>query len=228
MENIRERTTEKIKLKPDNILLSIYYCLYDFFGPLHWWPADEELEVMIGAILTQNTNWQNVSKAIKNIKENNLLHVKTLFEIDEEYLARLIKSCGYYNLKAKRLKNFIAFFFKKYDGSTKKMFEKDCWLLREELLGINGIGPETADSILLYAGEKPVFVVDAYTKRIFQRHKLISKKDRYEQVQSYFMERLPLEEQLYNEFHAQIVMVGKKYCRRNNPNCQDCPLSEYF
>jgi endonuclease-3 related protein len=108
------------------------------------------------------------------------------------------------------------------------MFSKDCWLLREELLNINGIGPETADSILLYAGEKPVFVVDAYTKRIFKRHKLLSEKDNYEQIQRYFMEQLPSDERLFNEFHAQIVMVGKKYCKRNNPDCQKCPLSEFF
>jgi len=228
MENTRERTTENIKLKPDNILLSIHYCLYDFFGPLHWWPADEELEVIVGTILTQNTNWKNVSKALKIIKENNLLNVRTLFEIDEKYLGTLIKPCGYYNLKAKRLKNFISFFYQKYKGSTKKMFSKDCWLLREELLNINGIGPETADSILLYAGEKPVFVVDAYTKRIFKRHKLLSEKDNYEQIQRYFMEQLPSDERLFNEFHAQIVMVGKKYCKRNNPDCQKCPLSEFF
>lgn len=223
--------TEKTHLKSnntDNRLLLIYRHLSGFFGPLHWWPGDSKLEIIIGAILTQNTNWQNVSKAIKNLKENDLLDVKALFESDEGYLAKLIRPCGYYNLKAKRLKNFISFFYGKYDGIAEVMFSKDCWLLREELLTINGIGPETADSILLYAGNKPIFVVDAYTKRIFQRHKLVSEKDDYEQIQRYFMKNLPQDCHLYNEFHAQIVMLGKNYCKRNNPNCQDCPLAEFL
>jgi endonuclease-3 related protein len=228
MESLKNTATEKVKLKSDNrILLSIHRCLTDFFGPLYWWPGDSELEIMIGAILTQNTNWQNVSKAIKNLKENNLLDTKALVEIDEKILANLIKSCGYYNLKAKRLKNFIYFFYKEYDGSAEKMFSKDFWMLRKELLSINGIGTETADSILLYAGNKPIFVVDAYTKRVFRRHKIISEKDDYEQIQRYFMEKLPSDYQLYNEFHAQIVMVGKQYCKKSVPNCQDCPLAEF-
>lgn len=225
MGSISKKSTEKSKAISDNrILLSIHRRLTNFFGQLHWWPGDSELEIMVGAILTQNTNWQNVGKAIKNLKENNLLDVKSLFEIDEKYLGKLIKPCGYYNLKAKRLKNFISFFYQKYDGIAEVMFSKDCWLLREELLSINGIGPETADSILLYAGNKPIFVVDAYTKRIFQRHNLISEKDNYEQIQQYFMKNLPHDCHLYNEFHAQIVILGKNYCKRNNPNCQDCPL----
>jgi endonuclease III related protein len=223
--------TEKTNLKSnntDNRLLSMHKYLSWFFGPLHWWPGDSELEIIIGAILTQNTNWQNVSKAIKNLRENNLLDAKALFDSDEKFLSNLIKPCGYYNLKAKRLKNFIYFFYKEYDGSTEKMFSKDCLLLRKELLSINGIGPETADSILLYAGNKAIFVVDAYTKRVFRRHKIISEKDDYEQIQRYFMEKLPSDYQLYNEFHAQIVMVGKQYCKKNSPNCQDCPLVEFF
>ena len=183
---------------------------------------------MVGAILTQNTNWQNVTKAIKRIKEYNLLKVTELYNIDEKDLAQLIKSCGYYNLKAKRLKNFINYFYQFYDGSTEKMFRQDCYILREELLKINGIGQETADSILLYAGEKTVFVIDSYTRRILQRHKMIhfdSNKDSYEKIQMFFMNNLPQDHKLYNEFHAQIVMVGNNYCKPGNPDCQNCPLS---
>ena len=209
-------------------LLALHQCLLNFFGHLLWWPGDSDLEIMIGAILTQNTNWQNVIKVIKKMKEEELLDVKALFYSDEKYLGQLIKSCGYYNLKAKRLKNFIFFFHQKYNGSTERMFNWDWQLLRKELLAVNGIGPETADSILLYAGRKPVFVVDAYTLRIFQRHEHISSGDSYEQVQQYFMRSLPQDCGLYNEFHAQIVMVGKNYCKRRNPNCRECPLSEFL
>lgn len=210
-------------------LLSIHHCLLDCFGPMNWWPGDSALEIMVGAILTQNTNWNNVTKAIKRLKSKDLLNVKSLINIDEQYLGQLIKSCGYYNLKAKRLKNFISFFYQKYHGSIDLLFNNnnDLFSLRGELLSVNGIGPETADSILLYAGEKPIFVVDAYTRRIFQRHKYISSEDNYEQIQQYFMKNLPMDYKLYNEFHAQIVMLGKKYCKRNNPNCQDCPLSDF-
>jgi len=209
-------------------LLSIHRCLSIFFGPLNWWPGDSSLEIIVGAILTQNTNWQNVSKTIEKIKEEGLLDVKVLFYVNEQYLSQIIKSCGYYNLKAKRLKNFIRFFYQKYDGSIKKMFNRDWRLLRRELLAINGIGLETADSILLYAGEKPVFVVDAYTRRVFQQHKHISREDSYAQIQQYFMNHLPRDYRLYNEFHAQIVMVGKNYCKHKNPNCRDCPLSKFL
>ncbi len=209
-------------------LLAIHQCLSKFFGPLYWWPGDSALEIMVGAILTQNTNWQNVSKAIEIIKKKELLDAKALVHIDDQYLGQVIKSCGYYNLKAKRLKNFIRFFYQKYNGSTEKMFNRDWLLLREELLDINGIGPETADSILLYAGRKPVFVVDAYTRRIFQRHEHVPPEDSYEQIQQYFMRHLPQDYRLYNELHAQIVMVGKNYCKRNNPNCSDCPLSTFL
>jgi len=195
---------------------------------MNWWPGDSALEIMIGAILTQNTNWNNVTKAIKRLKSKDLLNVKSLINIDEQYLGQLIKSCGYYNLKAKRLKNFIRFFSQKYNGSTELMFSKNLLTLRGELLTVNGIGSETADSILLYAGEKPIFVVDAYTRRIFQRHKYISSEDNYEYIQQYFMKNLPRDYQLYNEFHAQIVMLGKSYCKRKNPNCQDCPLSGFL
>ena len=209
-------------------LLNIHRQLKNFFGPLFWWPGDSKLEIIVGAILTQNTNWQNVTKAINNIKKQNLLKAKELYNINEKDLAQLIKPSGYYNLKAKRLKNFINYFYRSYDGSIEEIFKHDCSYLRGELLRINGIGQETADSILLYAGEKPVFVVDAYTRRIFQRHKMInpdSNKDSYENIQAFFMNNLPQDHNLFNEFHAQIVMVGKNYCKPTKPDCHNCPLS---
>jgi endonuclease-3 related protein len=209
-------------------LWSMHRSLLKFYGPLHWWPGETELEIMIGAILTQNTNWQNVSKAIEKIKEEGLLDVQALLRIEAEYLGKLIKSCGYYNLKAQRLKNFLSFFYNKYDGSAEKLFSRNGQVLRTELLKVNGIGPETADSILLYAGKKPIFVVDAYTRRIFQRHGYFSHNEDYEDIQCFFMSHLPCEHSLYNEFHAQLVMVGKEYCKKNNPSCPQCPLFSFL
>lgn len=211
-----------------NQLRAMHQRLLNFYGPLHWWPAETKLEIIIGAILTQNTSWQNVVKAIENLKREGLLNVSALLQIKEESLAELIRSSGYYNLKAKRLKNFIRFFHSQYGGSLEELFSSDWRALRKELLNINGIGPETADSILLYAGEKPVFVVDAYTCRIFQRHGYITGKDSYDEVQQFFMTHLASQVSLYNEFHAQLVMVGKDYCLKNNPKCAECPLSIFL
>ncbi len=202
----------------------MYRVLLEFYEPLHWWPGESKLEIMVGAILTQNTNWHNASKAIQKLKEEGLLNISALLLISEEPLGKLIKPCGYYNLKAIRLKNFINFLYYKFGGSIEKLFKTDWQVLREELLKVNGVGPETADSILLYAGEKPVFVVDAYTKRIFWRHGYLSGKENYQEIQHFFMKHLPPDHSLYNEFHAQLVMVGKDYCKKNNPICSQCPL----
>lgn len=211
-----------------NQLWSIHQTLLKFYGSLQWWPGKTKLEIMVGAILTQNTNWRNVSKAIQKLEEEGLLDVSALLCIDEESLGKLIRSCGYYNLKSRRLKNFINFFYYKYQGSVEKLFSCDWQVLRAELLKVNGIGPETADSILLYAGEKPVFVVDTYTKRIFFRHGYFSGKENYQEIQRFFMTHLPQNHFLYNEFHAQLVMVGKDYCKKNNPICSQCPLLSFL
>lgn len=211
-----------------NELKAIHQRLLKFYGPLHWWPGETPLEIMIGAILTQNTSWQNVVKAIQNIKKEGLLDVSALLAISEERLATLIRSSGYYNLKASRLKNFISYFYEKYRGSTEQLFSLEWKVLREELLAINGIGPETADSILLYAGGKPVFVIDAYTRRIFERHGYLNGKESYQDIQQFFMSYLPPQVSLFNEFHAQLVMVGKDYCLKNNPKCRICPLYPLF
>ena len=207
-----------------DILLKIYNNLYNYFGPLNWWPGATPFEVMVGAILTQNTSWSNVEKAINNLKKENLLEPRKLYRINQEELAQLIKPSGYYNIKARRLKNFVNVFVNDFEGSTKKMFSGDGRKLRKKLLNVNGIGPETADSILLYAGRKPFFVVDAYTKRIFSRHKLISKDSTYYEIQEFFIKNLDKDVKLFNEFHAQIVMLGKTICTSRNPDCAKCPI----
>ena len=207
-----------------DILLKIYNSLYNYFGPLNWWPGDTPFEIMVGAILTQNTSWSNVEKAIDNLKKEDLLEPRKLYHINQEELTQLIKPSGYYNIKAKRLKNFVNIFVNDFEGSAEKMFSGDSKELRKKLLKVNGIGPETADSILLYAGEKPFFVVDAYTKRIFSRHKLISKDSTYYQIQEFFSKNLDRDVKLFNEFHAQIVMLGKTICTSRNPNCAKCPI----
>jgi len=206
------------------ILLTIYQSLYDYFGPLNWWPGNTPFEIMIGAILTQNTSWTNVEKAIINLKTEKLLDPQKLYLIEEKKLAHLIRPSGYFNLKAKRLKNFLTFYMGNYKGSSEKMFSDDSERLRKNLLAINGIGQETADSILLYAGNKPFFVIDAYTKRIFSRHHFILENDSYSQVQNFFSSNLPKNVELYNEFHAQIVMLGKRICTKKHQNCSICPI----
>ncbi|MCM8763011.1 MAG: endonuclease III domain-containing protein [Candidatus Omnitrophica bacterium] len=207
-------------------LKEIYHKLYSVFGPQGWWPADSPFEVMVGAILTQNTNWQNVSAAIANLKKAKALSAEKLSHLPFRKLAQLIRPAGYYNIKTKRLKNFLNFFLKKYQASIKKMTKKDLLALRHELLGVNGIGQETADSILLYALNKPIFVVDAYTKRIFFRHKLINKNATYSQLQHLFMQNLKADVQMFNEYHALLVKLGKDFCRKNNPRCSKCPLQK--
>jgi len=211
-------------MQKKDILLKIYNSLYNYFGPLNWWPGATPFEIMVGAILTQNTSWSNVEKAINNLKKENLLKPLKLYNINQEELAQLIKPSGYYNIKAKRLKNFVTFFKEEFGGSTEKMFSGDGRELRKKLLNVNGIGLETADSILLYAGKKPFFVVDAYTKRIFSRHKLISEDASYQQIQEFFSQNLDRDVKLFNEFHAQIVMLGKTICTSRNPDCTKCPI----
>ena len=206
-----------------DILKEIYARLYKTFGPQRWWPGRTVLEVIVGAILTQNTGWVNAEKAIDNLKKNNLLNAVALRRVSLDKLAGLIRPAGYYNQKAKKLKNFVHFLFDDYGGSLRKMFFEDFLILRSKLLGVNGIGPETADSILLYAGNKPIFVVDAYTRRILSRHNLTEPDAGYSQIQNYFMDNLENEVKLFNEYHALLVRLGKQICRPT-PNCGICPL----
>lgn len=212
------------KAKKTEKLLRIYELLFEKFGPRHWWPGDTRLEIIVGAILTQNTAWSNVEKAIVNLKKEKALNARRLSGISEKRLSTLIKPTGYFNVKARRLKNFLSFLNLSYGGSLDRMFKTDTWELREQLLKVSGIGPETADSILLYAGHKPVFVVDAYTKRVFSRHGFINDSAAYEEVQGLLMKNLPAEEKLFNEFHALIVELGKNICRPAKPLCRECPI----
>ncbi|HDP16389.1 MAG TPA: endonuclease III domain-containing protein [Candidatus Omnitrophica bacterium] len=205
-------------------LLRVYDLLFEKFGPRYWWPGETRLEVIVGAILTQNTSWSNVEKAITNLKQHKLLSVKGLSGTDEKTLSGLIRPAGYFNVKAGRLKNFLRFLNTAYNGSIDRMFGSGTPELRRELLAVNGIGPETADSILLYAGNKPVFVIDAYTKRIFSRHGFLRPDCEYEDAQAMFMENLPPEPRLFNEYHALIVELGKNLCRPGKPLCNRCPI----
>ncbi len=207
-----------------NILMSAYNRMLQHFGPRHWWPADSPLEVIVGAILTQNTAWTNVEKAIENIKSAGALSIKKLLETPVECLAAWVRPSGYFNLKARRLQAAIRFIAETYEGDLEKMARVPLSALRKQLLGVYGIGEETADSILLYALGKPVFVVDAYTRRILTRHHLTGQKTTYGEIQQLFMSALPKEVPLFNEYHALIVETGKTFCRRT-PLCSDCPLS---
>jgi endonuclease-3 related protein len=209
--------------KLSDVLRELYDRLYRAYGPQHWWPAEDSFEVVVGAILVQNTNWKNVERAIGRLKKLGYLDADRLYHLPEEELAELIRPAGYYRVKAKRLKQFIKFFVEKYGGSLARMFRQKMSVLREELLGIKGIGPETADSILLYAGHFPTFVVDTYTYRVMTRHGWAPFEVDYDGLKEIFEENLPPDPQLFNEFHALLVQVGKKHCR-TQPRCQGCPL----
>ncbi len=210
---------------PSRRLLHVIYTrLYAHFGPQFWWPARTPFEVIVGAVLTQNTNWANVEKAIGALKQKNMMRYGALSRAPERVIAQAIRPSGYYRLKARRLKNVLAYMKRFYKGSISAMRARDTSWMRRELLAVNGIGPETADSILLYALQKPSFVVDAYTKRVLARHHLISPGAGYAQVQDLFMKNLKTDVQLFNEYHALIVRLAKVYCSKRNPSCGRCPL----
>ncbi|QSZ28151.1 endonuclease III domain-containing protein [Aceticella autotrophica] len=207
-----------------NTLLDIYNKLFSFFGPQNWWPADSAFEVIIGAILTQSVSWKNVEKAIINLKDEGILSIEGIINVQNQKLANLIRSTLYHNQKADKLKRFCLYVKEKYDSDIFKIFDKNIYELRKELLLIKGIGKETADSIILYAANKPIFVVDAYTKRIFTRLGYLKGNEDYQIVQDFFMNNLPCNTYLFNEYHALIVALGKNYCQGKNPCCDICPL----
>ncbi len=207
------------------VLREIYTRLYDAYGPQHWWPADSPLEVIVGALLVQNTSWRAAERAIGNLKEAGLLHAQALYDTDPQELETLIRSAGYYRIKVRRLRNVLELLLERYNGSVEQMFQQDPQLLRQELLEINGVGPETADSILLYAGNIPVFVVDTYTKRVVVRHGWMEPDADYHTIQQYFEENLESDAKLYNEYHALLVRVGREHCRRS-ARCEGCPLAD--
>src|SRR5579872_71297 len=241
---------------PETQIRLYYETLHAAWGPQHWWPASSAFEVIVGAYLTQNTSWTNVEIALRRLRRAHVLSLRRIRGISLQRLETLIRPAGYYRQKAARLKTLVAFLDQKYGGSLQKMFAQPTTLLREELLALNGVGPETADSILLYAGQHPVFVVDAYTRRILERHGQISAKASYDQVRelceaalkNVVSPTLPLEikyalahrptplsrthrtpvAQVYNDMHGLIVNVGKQYCLKSKPRCEQCPLQKYL
>ncbi len=209
-----------------DILENFYMKMSNRFGPQHWWPAETPFEVMVGAVLTQNTNWTNVEKAVSSLKEAGVLDLESLAALPLDCLAGYIRPAGYYNVKAKRLHNLCQCIREVAEGDVGAFLVLDPVELRQILLSVKGIGPETADSILLYAAEQPFFVVDAYTFRIFHRHQLLADAMTYNELQELFMENLPHDVEMFNEFHALLVRVGKQYCRKSKPLCTECPLQE--
>ncbi len=209
-------------------LLKVYHAMRSAHGHRHWWPGDTPFEIMVGAVLTQNTAWKNVEKAIAGLKREKLLSVSGIRRVPLAKLAKIIRSSGYFNQKAKKLKALVQHIDQEYEGSLRRMKKQPLVSSREKLLKIWGIGPETADSILLYGLGKTSFVVDAYTKRIFYRHGWMHHKSEYHQIQQVFMSRLPLSQRLFNDYHAQIVAVGNRYCKRSRPRCEQCPLFSFL
>jgi endonuclease III related protein len=205
-------------------LQAIYTRMYEQLGPQHWWPGETPFEVMVGAILTQNTSWNNVARAIDNLKRVDLLSLEALSALPMALLAEYIRPAGYYNIKAGRLHNLLAFVNEQHGGDLEAFLGQPLAPLREQLLSIKGIGPETADSILLYAANLPIFVVDTYTHRILSRHQVIDEDCGYAEIQELFMDNLASDPRLYNEYHALLVRVGNIYCKKKKPDCAACPL----
>jgi endonuclease III related protein len=249
----------------ENTIRNYYGALYRAWGAQHWWPAETPFEVIAGAYLTQNTAWTNVERALENLRRAGVLSMEGIRTIRLARLERLIRASGYFRQKAKRLKTFVAFADKQYEGSLDRMFSEPTDRLREQLLSLNGVGPETADSILLYAGNHPVFVVDAYTRRVLDRHEILPQRTDYEEIRQFFqralssvateLEHKPVNSapepesgfrgaahcptpmstahrtalvQVYNEMHGLIVGVGKHFCGKSQPKCDECPLQQFL
>jgi len=216
--------TEKSQPPLDEYFNSLFTTL----GPQHWWPAKSPFEVIVGAILTQSTSWSNVETALAKLRGAELLTPVAIEHVSLRRLQSLIQSSGYWRQKARALKSFVRFLRLEYRGSLKRMFETPTIVLREKLLGVFRIGPETADSILLYAGQHGVFVVDAYTKRMLVRHGWADPKAKYDEIRWQFERRFPGNVSKFKEFHALIVAAGKNWCRKTYPNCEECPLGRYL
>ena len=206
-------------------LQQVYNRLLDAFGPQGWWPGDSALEIIIGAVLTQNTSWKNVERAIDNLRKANAIRLSKLRTMNVERLGELIRPAGYFRLKARRLKNLVEMIQSEFDGSLDVMLDREVAELRERLLEVNGIGPETADSIILYSAGLPTFVIDAYTARVLKRHGWVEPKADYQVMKDYFEDHLPHDAKMFNEYHALIVRLGKEFCRKQ-PNCDECPLAD--
>ncbi|MFA5516506.1 MAG: endonuclease III domain-containing protein [Desulfuromonadales bacterium] len=206
-----------------SLVTEVFSRLASHYGPLHWWPAETPFEVVIGAILTQNTNWRNVERAIAHLRSAGALTPERLLELSRAELETLIRPAGFFRQKAERLQLFVAHLFARHGGDLARLLAGDLEAVRSELLLLKGVGPETADSILLYAGARPSFVVDAYTRRIFSRLGLLAGNEPYAAIRALFMTRLPADSDLFNEYHALIVEHAKALCRKT-PLCPGCPL----
>lgn len=209
----------------NSLFTKVYQELLLHFGPRGWWPGESRLEVILGAILAQAVSWKNVEKAIANIKQAGLMDIMSLSEAEPDYLAELIRPALYHHQKAKKLKAMIAFINENYQGDLASMFAEETDTLRKKLLTIWGIGYETADSILLYAGDKLIFVVDAYTKRIFARLGMVDEKISYQEMQMILHKNVVPEVPVYNEYHALLVSLGNSYCNKRRPKCEECPIA---
>lgn len=206
---------------------SVFDALFARYGAQHWWPAETQFEMMLGAILTQNTAWTQVEKALSNLRKADALNFQILETATKREIAEWIRPAGYFNQKSGTIKGMIDTIRDRFDGSLDQLFAQETSTLRKELLSWKGIGPETADSIILYAAKRPVFVVDAYTKRICSRHGWIDESAKYETIANLFTAPLPLDVQLFNEYHALIVQVCKDHCN-TKPKCEGCPLERFL
>jgi endonuclease-3 related protein len=213
---------------PDAILLRFHATLLESFGPQGWWPARTRWEVIWGTILTQNTNWRNAALALKNLRKAGLLAWRRMRQVAVEELEPLVRPAGFYRQKAKALHNFANWIERAHRGSLESLFAQDTVQARAQLLALKGIGPETADAILLYSGRKPVFVADAYTRRVLSRHGLLSPIADYSSAQQFLHQHLPPDEGLFNEFHALLVEAAKRFCHRNVAHCEECPLGKFL
>jgi endonuclease III related protein len=232
LRNRTQQPLRRLAISPQPAVLpelALYYdALFRAHGPQHWWPGRTRFEVIAGAILTQSTSWSNVERAIAALRKGRLLSPIALDQVPLARLSDLIRSSGYFRQKARKLKAFVHFLREQYQGSLDRMFATPTRELREQLLSVHGIGPETADSILLYAGRHPIFVVDTYTRRILERHHLADAKLSYEEIQRLFEQNLPASPSLFNEYHALIVHTGKHFCRKRNPVCEQCALQPFL
>ena len=208
------------------MLVQIFDALNKCYGYQNWWPAEDEFEIVVGSVLTQNTNWQNVEQSLRALKESGLMSPEKILALSDQELQRLIYSSGFYKVKTRRLKAVCSLIMNEFDGQIHKMKSIGLLQSRELLLNTNGIGPETADDILLYVLGLPIFVVDTYSKRIFSRVGIGPSEDKYEVWQNFFMDNLPKDAGLYAQFHALIVRLGKDHCR-SKPICNGCPIFEY-
>jgi len=206
-------------------LIRVYKRLLRRYGHAGWWPGETPFEICLGAILTQNTSWRNVEKALTALRKQSLLSFGALKSLSQSRIAPIIRSSGCFNIKAKRVRAFVDFLGREFDGRVENMRAEDGGVLREKLLAVDGVGPETADSILLYGVGVPFFVVDAYTRRIFSRLGCLPEGLGYDDAQAFFIRNLPRQVNLYNDYHAQIVVLGKQVCRAR-PRCSECPLDD--